>query len=172
MHSSFNFLRSLQTLTWADYCPHKLLSQAGQAWLSESTPLRCSSLRWALSSVVFAACEVVLRRSAARRPTRAEVRPSHDASVVTPPLRFAKLCRYRVAESRAGGRRACESVFRPPHSPRERLKAGHREPIPRACTRTERRRVHAHARSDPRRLTTIHPTEATRALALARSYRW
>ena len=115
-------------------------------------------------------CEVVLRRSAARRPTHAEVRRSHDTSVVTPPLRFAKPCRYQVARSRAAGLRACESVFPPPHSPRERLKAGHREAWPRAraCLAVSRHRPSI--RGSPRTLATIRPPVAARPPPRARHY--
>ena len=143
-------------------------SGAGLAERINPSPLCVSPL--GSFECVFAAYEVVLRRSAARRPTRAEVRRSHDASVVTPPLRFAKLCRYRVAESRAGGRRACESVFPPPHSPRERLKAGHREAWPRAraCLAVSRHRPSI--RGTPRTLATIRPPVAARPPPRARHY--
>ena len=155
-------------------CVRRTLADALTARAAPLPPNRSRLERRSVASFcrvrLFAACEVVLRRSAARRLAHAEVRRSHDTSVVTPPLRFAKLCRYRVARSRAAGLRACESVFPPFHSPGERLNAGHREAWPRAraCLAVSRHRPSI--RGSPRTLATIRPPVAARPPPLARHY--
>ena len=95
-------------------CVRRTLADALTARAAPLPPNRSRLERRSVASFcrvrLFAACEVVLRRSAARRLAHAEVRRSHDTSVAPPPLRFAKLRRCRAARSRAAGLRACESV--------------------------------------------------------------
>jgi hypothetical protein len=95
----------------------------------------------------------------------------HHTSVRLSPLSIPKLHRHAFSRSRGVHSPLQVVVDFAAVARNTRAKRGHRGAMPRACTRTERRRVHAHARSDPRRLTTIDPTVTARALALAREYR-